>query len=96
MNQYVITAFDFTDEDALQRRMAARPHHFERAKELKLTGNFIKGGAMLNDEGKMIGSVMLMQFENDEEMEVWKQGEPYIVGKVWDRIEIRPFKVADV
>jgi uncharacterized protein YciI len=51
---------------------------------------------MLNDEGKMIGSVMLMQFENDEEMEVWKQGEPYIVGKVWDRIEIRPFKVADV
>lgn len=96
MEQYVITAFDFTDDGALQRRLDTRPHHFEKAKALKNTGNFIKGGAMLNSEGKMIGSVMLMQFENDEALEQWKKNEPYIIGKVWEKVDIRPFKVADV
>lgn len=96
MEQYVITAFDFTDDGALQRRLDARPDHFEKAKALKNTGNFIKGGAMLNSEGKMIGSVMLMQFENDEALEQWKKNEPYIIGKVWEKVDIRPFKVADV
>lgn len=96
MKQYVITAFDFTDAGALQRRMEARPHHFEKAKKLKATGNFIKGGAILNHEGKMIGSVMMMQFESDDALENWKINEPYIIGKVWEKIDIRPFMVADV
>lgn len=96
MNQYVITAFDFTDEHAPERRMAARPFHLEKARMLKAQNRFIKGGAMLNDDGKMIGSVMLMQFENEEELETWKQNEPYILQRVWENVEVRPFRVADV
>lgn len=96
MKQYLITAYDFTDTDALQRRMAARPHHFESARRLKTQNRFIKGGAILNNDGKMIGSVMLMQFENDRELAAWKQNEPYITGKVWEQIDIRPFMLADV
>jgi uncharacterized protein YciI len=72
MNQYIITAYDYTDAGALQRRMQVRPSHFEGARKLKENGNFIMGGAILNDEGKMIGSVMVMQFENEEQMEIWK------------------------
>ena len=96
MNQYLITAYDFTDANALERRLAARPFHFDKARELKAQNRFIKGGAILNDEGKMIGSVMLMQFENEEALENWKQNEPYIIQRVWEKIDIRPFMVADV
>jgi uncharacterized protein YciI len=96
MNQYLITAYDFTDTEALKRRMDVRPHHLEGAKKLKESGNFIKGGAMLNEEGKMIGSVMMMQFESDEALEAWKQSEPYITQGVWETIDVKPFKVADV
>jgi len=96
MTQYVITAYDFTDANALERRMAARPLHFDKARELKTQDRFIKGGAILNDEGKMIGSVMLMQFEDDRALEDWKQNEPYIIHGVWEKVDIKPFKVADV
>lgn len=96
MNQYIITAYDFTDTGALKRRMDVRPHHFDSAKELKFRGNFILGGAILNDEGNMIGSTMIMQFENDEELEAWKQTEPYITQGVWETVDVKPFKVAQV
>lgn len=96
MNQYVITAYDYTDADALQRRMNVRPHHFDGARELKASGNFIAGGAILNAEGKMIGSVMMLQFETEEELEAWKQREPYITQKVWETVDVKPFRLADV
>lgn len=96
MNQYLITAYDFTDPDALNRRMAIRPLHLDAARQLRETGNFVLGGAMLNDEGKMIGSVMVLQFETEEQLAAWKQDEPYITQKVWETVDIKPFKVANL
>jgi uncharacterized protein len=96
MNQYLITAYDGTDENALDRRMSIRPFHLEGAKKLKENGNFIIGGAMLNDEGKMIGSTMILQFENPEELQNWIDSEPYIQQGVWVKFEVKPFRVANV
>src|ERR1700755_343861 len=96
MNQYLITAYDYTDTGALDRRMNVRPHHFDAAKVLKANGNYVFGGAMLNEEGKMIGSIMVLQFETEEELEAWKQGEPYITQKIWETFDVKPFKAASV
>ncbi|WP_345955709.1 YciI family protein [Mucilaginibacter sp. PAMB04168] len=96
MKQYVLTAYDFTDANALKRRMDVRPHHLDKVKELKENGNYIAGGAILNDEGHMIGSVMMVQFENDEQMETWQNNDPYVTGKVWETIDVKPFKQAVV
>jgi uncharacterized protein len=96
MNQYLITAYDGTDENALERRMNVRPFHLEGAKKLKENGNFIIGGAMLNEEGKMIGSTMILQFENQSDLQNWIDDEPYIQQKVWEKFEIKPFRVANV
>lgn len=94
MDQYLITAYDHTDEGALQRRMNVRPHHLDGVRALKEKGNYVIGGAMLNDKGQMIGSTMIMQFENEEELVAWQQSEPYILQKVWESVDIKPFKVA--
>lgn len=96
MNQYLITAYDFKDEKALERRMEIRPFHLEGAKALKETGNFILGGAIIDDAGSMIGSTMVLQFESDEQLEAWKANEPYITRGIWETVEIKPFKVANV
>jgi uncharacterized protein len=96
MNQYLITAYDGTDENALERRMSVRPFHLEGAKKLKEYGNFIIGGAMLNDEGKMIGSTMILQFEDPKELQNWIDSEPYIQQGVWEKFEVKPFRVANV
>ncbi|HEY2583288.1 MAG TPA: YciI family protein [Mucilaginibacter sp.] len=96
MSQYLITAYDYTDTGALQRRMNVRPHHLDGAKELREKGNYILGGAILNEEGEMIGSVMILQFETEEGLEAWKQSEPYITQKIWESVDIKPFRVANV
>ncbi len=96
MQQYIMHAWDGTDEQALERRMNNRPAHFENARKLKANGNFIMGGAMLSDEGKMIGSMMVMQFETKEQLQNWLDSEPYITGKVWEKMDLRPFRVAHV
>jgi uncharacterized protein YciI len=96
MQQYIMHAWDGTDAQALERRMNSRPAHFENARKLKASGNFIMGGAMLSDEGKMIGSTMVMQLETKEQLQDWLDSEPYITGKVWEKMDLRPFRVADV
>jgi hypothetical protein len=96
MKQYLITAYDYTDAGALERRMNVRPHHLDDAKALKEKSNFIIGGAILNDDGKMVGSVMIMQFETEDELAAWQQTEPYITQKIWETYDIKPFKVAGI
>jgi uncharacterized protein YciI len=96
MNQYLVTAYDYTDDGALKRRMDVRPHHLDGAKALKASGNYVIGGAMLSEDGKMMGSIMILQFEDEEQLEAWKQTEIYITQKIWESVDIKPFRVADV
>ena len=96
MNQYLITAYDGTHENAFDHRMNVRPYHLEGVKKMKENGNFILGGAILNDEGKMIGSTMILQFEDPKELQNWMDSEPYIQQKVWEKFDVRPFRVANV
>lgn len=96
MKQYVIIAHDGKDEQAAQRRMDARPLHLEGARVLKEKGRYVTGGALLDEEGAMKGSVMIVQFEDDEEMREWLANDPYVTQGVWKSMEVKPFRVAEV
>ena len=96
MNQYLIIAQDGEDDRALDRRKEVRPLHLTGAKKLKENGNFVLGGAMLDDDANMRGSIMIVQFASHEDFQKWYDNEPYITGGVWKKIEVRPFRVADV
>lgn len=93
---YVIHAYDGTDETALDRRMAVRPNHFEGVRKLKEMGHYVLGGALLSTDGQMIGSMMLLDFENEEQIQDWLSWEPYVQGNVWEKIDIKPFRQAQV
>jgi uncharacterized protein YciI len=54
----------------------------------------IHGGALLDDEGKMIGSIIIATFPTRDELNAWLARDPYIIGKVWERYEVIPFKTA--
>ena len=96
MKQYLIIAQDGKDGEALNRRKEVRPLHLIGAKKLKENNNFVIGGAMLDDEGNMRGSIMIVQFETQDDFHRWYDNEPYITGGVWKTIEVKPFRVADV
>jgi uncharacterized protein YciI len=87
--QFVVTALDYTDEDALSRRMENREAHLDGAMQLIAEGRFLSGGAILDEQQKMIGSTLHLEFPDRESLEAHLQKDPYISGKVWETIEIR-------
>ncbi|OLO26315.1 hypothetical protein BTR23_23415 [Alkalihalophilus pseudofirmus] len=92
--QFIITAYDGTDEKALDRRLAAREDHLRGVEERFPKGEHLYGAAILDDEGKMIGSVMVVDYPSREELDEWLKVEPYVVKNVWQKIDIQPCKVA--
>lgn len=87
--QYIITAYDFTDEDAINRRLANRSDHFVGIKRMINQGNFLSGGAILNGDGKMIGSSVHVSFDTRQALDSWIKNDPYTTGKVWQHVEIK-------
>lgn len=96
MPQYLILAQDDTDSEAQNRRLKARPFHLETAKKLRENGNLILGGATLDESEAMNGSVMIVEFANEIELQAWLKNDPYVTQGVWKSIEIKPFKVANI
>lgn len=93
--QFVLIAYDGTDEGALGRRMAAREAHLKLGKEMHDEEKWLYAAGILNDEGKMIGSMIVCEFASREEMEKqWLSREPYIDGKVWHKIDIHRSQAA--
>lgn len=91
--QYCVITYDGTDAAAPDRRNAARPAHRASAAELEKNGHLICGGGILNDAGESIGSVMMMNFDTQEEFDQWFQHEPFITMGVWERVEVKPFRI---
>ncbi len=91
--QFVVIARDATDEDALQRRMAAREAHIALSEEALGRGEQILGAAMFDDDGRMCGSVMVVDFPSREAVDEWLKVEPYVTGNVWGDIEVIPCNI---
>lgn len=93
--QLVAIAYDRTDEGALARRMAAREAHLKLGKEMHEAGKWLYAAGILDDSGKMIGSMIVCEFPSREEMEKqWLSKEPYNAGSVWRKIDIRRVQAA--
>jgi uncharacterized protein YciI len=93
--QFIVIAYDGTDEGALDRRLAVRDTHLQLAKEWFDKGNWLYAVGILNDTGKMIGSMIVCDFPSRKELEEqWLKQEPYVVGNVWEKIEINRAQVA--
>lgn len=89
--QFLLIAHDF--KDALPRRLAVRETHVKMGDRMKAAGEFLFGVAMLNEKEEMIGSVMVLEYPSRKELDDWLKKEPYIVNKVWEKVEIIPCKI---
>jgi len=94
--QFLLVAFDGTDPGALERRMKVRPEHLGKIAILKKRSEFLLGGAILDDNEKMIGSMIIYEFPDRAALDRCLKNEPYIVHKVWKKIEIKPFRLARI
>ena len=94
--QFVMTAMDYTDPEALDRRLANRDAHLAGLKRMAAEGTFLSGGAILDHEGRMVGSSAHVAFEGRDGLENWLKNDPYTLGKVWDQFDIREVKLFPV
>jgi len=90
--QFLLLAYDSTDPGASDRRLKVRQDHLEKIEKLRRAGEFIFGGAIFNDEGQMTGSMIVYDFPNRQSLDRILKDEPYIIGGVWKKIEIKPFR----
>lgn len=87
--QFIIRAYD--GEGMLDKRMEVRPRHLEGIE--KVREHVICAGGLLDEEGKMKGSVLIMEYENREQLDDYLAHEPYIQEKVWEKIEVERMNV---
>ncbi len=92
--QFILIGYDGTDEGALDRRMAVRSEHLEKIEILKKSGEFLLGGAILDDRGKMIGSTIVYEVPDRAALDEKLKDEPYFTKGVWKKVEIHPFRLA--
>ena len=96
--QFLVIGKDGKDEKAMERRLAVRVAHIKLGDEMEASGERWYGCAILDDDGKMIGSMAVLDFPSESELKEYLKIEPYVVGKVWKTIEVskcnvkRPWK----
>lgn len=91
--QFLVIGLDGSDEKALERRMAVREDHLALGDRMRDAGKMLYGAAILDDNEKMIGSILVCDFQSREELDEWLKIEPYVTGKVWQSIEVKRCKV---
>lgn len=81
--QFIITAHD--GENMLDRRMEVRPRHLEGM--AKLGKRVVCAGGLLDEAGRMKGSVIILELDGPEALEAYLRSEPYITEGVWQRVD---------
>jgi uncharacterized protein len=84
---FVVTALD--REGSLQLRLATREAHLAYGKE---TGAIRLGGPLLNAQGDMIGSMMIVEHADLAAARIWAQNDPYAKAGLFQSSDVRPWK----
>lgn len=87
--QFIVKAYD--GEGMLDKRMEVRPRHLAGIDQIR--EHVICAGGLLDDEGKMKGSVLIMEYDNREQLDEYLAAEPYVQENVWQKIEVERLNV---
>ena len=87
--QFIIKAYD--GPDMLEKRMAVRPRHLEGM--AKLGKHIVVAGGLTDEEGRLKGSALVVDFEDEAAVKAYLASEPYVVEGVWAQITCEPINV---
>ncbi|NMH58873.1 YciI family protein [Alteromonas ponticola] len=94
---YMINATD--KKDSLDKRLAVRAAHLVRLNALKDEGRLVLAGPFpaldAADPGPagFTGSLIVAEFESLDAAKTWADDDPYIKADVYERVEVKPFKM---
>lgn len=91
---FLVIARDHTDDEALVRRLVVRERHLAAARHTIESGNMLIGGAILDEEGRMVGSMTVVSFPDRDAFDEWLRNVPYMKNNIWEKVEVYPYHVA--
>ena len=93
---FLVIAYDGKDSEAITRRNNVREQHLAGVQKLQRERKHLYGAAILDDDNKMIGSILIVDYPSKEILiNEWLNDEPYVTGNVWKEIDIKLCYVAD-
>ena len=87
--QFMIKAYD--GKGMLEKRMEVRPRHLDGMR--MLGKHIICAGGLLDDEGKMKGSALILDFPDRAALDEYLSNEPYVTEHVWEKIDVEVMNV---
>jgi uncharacterized protein YciI len=87
MPLYVITFMD--KPGMLEARVAARDRHLAYLRE---TGVTKAAGPFLNAEGQMVGSMLIVEADDEAGARAFAAGDPYTAAGLYDEAEVRAWR----
>ncbi|MBR2520851.1 MAG: hypothetical protein IKE62_01545 [Oscillospiraceae bacterium] len=82
--RFLIKAYD--GPGMLEKRMAVRPRHLEGMRALGR--QIICAGGLLDSDGRMIGSALVLEFPDRDALYDYLRNEPYVTEGVWEKTEV--------
>lgn len=89
--QFFITAYD--GKDRLEKRMSIRQRHLENVARVREKGSVLCAGGILDNEGRIIGSMLVMDFADRKLLDEYLETEPYLVEGVWEDVRVENMNV---
>lgn len=84
---FIVIAFD--RPQSLELRMATREAHFEYVRR---TGVVKLGGPFLDAEGRMVGSMIVLEAADLDAARKWATDDPYAKAGLFAQSDVRPWK----
>jgi hypothetical protein len=84
----------------LEARLAARPKHVARLRELLDAGRLLLAGPLPAADtpepgpAGFLGSLIVAEFESLSEARAWADADPYVAAGVYHTVEVAPFNKA--
>lgn len=76
--------------NSLALRLSERPRHLEYLQTV--LGSIVYGGALLDDEGKQIGSMLIIDVADQEAADAFAIADPFVDADLFASTSVRPFR----
>ncbi len=91
---FMVLAHDATDPEALARRLRTRQQHLDGIRPHVESGVLKLGAAVLDDEGVMRGSVMILNLPDRAAVDAYLQADIYTREGVWSTFQVQEIRIA--
>lgn len=85
---YFVTCIDKLN--SLEKRIRTRDEHIVYLKKFKK--NIITAGPLLDKTGNPYGSLLVLNFKNIEEVNLFLNNDPYAKKKLFQKVTVKEFK----